>query len=96
MAIKTAIRLSNLNILEFLPLISGINIQEIAPPDKFIGKSLSELDLRNKYGIQIIAIKELIPEKTTFIPKADFVIKDSDILIVMGEEKQLAKLNSKS
>jgi len=94
MAIKTALKLSNPNILEYLPLISGFGIQEIAPPEKFIGKTLKKLDLRNKYGIQIIAIKELIPEKTTFIPKADFVIKDSDILIIMGEEKQLAKLNA--
>lgn len=94
MAIKTGLRLSNPNILEYLPLISGFGIQEIAPPERFIGKSLKELDLRNKYGIQVIAIKELIPEKTTFIPKANFVIKDSDILIIMGEEKGLAKLNS--
>lgn len=94
MAIKAALKMSNPNILEYLPLISGFGIEEIAPPEKFIGKSLRELDLRNKYGIQVIAIKELIPEKTTFIPKADFVIKDSDILIIMGEEKQLAKINS--
>jgi len=94
MALKTALKLSNPNILEYLPLISGLGIQEIAPPEKFMGKSLKELDLRNKYGIQVIAIKELIPEKTTFIPRADFVIKDSDILIIMGEEKQLAKINS--
>lgn len=94
MAMKTALKLCNPNILEYLPLISGFEIQEIAPPEKFIGKSIRELDLRNKYGIQVIAIKELIPEKTTFIPKADFVIKDSDILIIMGEEKQLAKINS--
>lgn len=94
MAIKTALKLSNPNILEYLPLISGFEIQEIAPPEKFIGKCLRELDLRNKYGIQVIAIKELIPEKITYIPRADFVIKDSDILIIMGEEKQLAKLNS--
>jgi len=94
MAIKTALRLNSPNILEYLPLISGISIQEIAPPEKFIGKSLKELDLRNKYGIQVIAIKEVITEKTTFIPKADFVIKDSDILVVMGEEKQLAKIIS--
>lgn len=94
MAIKTAHRLSNPNILEYLPLISGFGIQEIAPPEKFIGRTLKELDLRNKYGIQVIAIKELIPEKTAFIPKADFVIKDSDILIIMGEEEQLAKLNA--
>lgn len=93
MAVKTGLKLSCPNVLEYLPLISGFGIQEIAPPEKFIGKSLKDLDLRNKYGIQVIAIKELIPEKTTFVPKSDFVIKDSDILIIMGEEKQLEKLN---
>jgi trk system potassium uptake protein TrkA len=50
--------------------------------------------LRNKYGIQVIAIKELIPEKTTFVPKADFVLKDSDILVIMGKDKQLEKINA--
>jgi len=94
MAIKTALKLSCPNVLEYLPLISGFGIQEIAPPEKFIGKSLKELDLRNNYGVQVIAIKELIPEKTTFIPKADFVLKDSDILVIMGEEKQLGKINA--
>lgn len=95
MAIKTAMRLSNPNILEYLPLISGLTVQEIAAPEKFIGKSLKELDLRNKYDIQVMAIKGIIPEKTTFMPKADFVIKDSDILIILGEEKQLKKLDAK-
>lgn len=94
MAIKTALKLSCPNVLEYLPLISGFRIQEIAPPEKFIGKNLRELDLRNKYGIQVIAIKELIPEKTTFVPKADFVLKDSDILVIMGEDKQLEKINA--
>ena len=95
MAIKTASRLISPNVLEYLPLLSGFGIQEIAPPEKYIGKTLRELDLRNKYGIQIIAVKELIPEKITFVPRADFVIKDSDILIILGEEKKLAKINSK-
>ena len=94
MAVKTALRLSCPNILEYLPLTSGIGIQEIAPPEKFIGKALKDLDLRNKYGIQVLAIKEIIPEKTTFVPLADFVIKDSDILVIMGEEKALEKINS--
>ena len=95
MAIKTALRLSNPNILEYLPLLSGVDIQEIAPPEKFIGKSLKQIDLRNKYGVQVIAIKELITEKTTLIPPADFVIKDSDILILMGDPAQLEKIGSR-
>lgn len=45
-------------------------------------------------GNELLAIKELIPENTVYIPKADFIIKDSDILIIMGEEKQLQKINS--
>lgn len=94
MAIKTATTLSAPNVLEYLPLKSGLGIQEIAPPEKFIGKSLKDLDLRNKYGVQVIVIKEIIPEKTTFIPKADFVIKDSDVLVIIGEEKQLEKINA--
>jgi len=94
MATKTALKLNYPNVLEYLPLISGFGIQEIVPPEKFIGKNLRELDLRNKYGIQVIAIKELIPEKTTFVPKADFILKDSDILVIMGKHKQLEKINA--
>lgn len=94
MAIRTALKLTSPNILECLPLLSGVSIQEIAPPEKFIGKSLRDLDLRNKYGIQVIAVRELVPERTVYVPKADFVIKDSDVLIVMGDEKKLEKLMS--
>ncbi|MGQ9470781.1 MAG: potassium channel family protein [Candidatus Aminicenantales bacterium] len=92
MAIRTALKLTSPNILECLPLSSGVSIQEIAPPEKFIGKTLKELDLRNKYGVQVIAIREIIPERTIYIPKADFMIKDSDILVVMGEEERLEKI----
>jgi trk system potassium uptake protein TrkA len=94
MALRTALKLSSPNVLEYLPLVSGIGIQEISPPQKFVGKTLKQLDLRNKYGIQVIAVKQLVPERTDLIPKADFVIKDSDILIIMGEEKALEKIDS--
>jgi len=94
MAIKTALRLSNPNILEYLPLMSGFGIQELAPPDSFIGKSLKDLDLRNKYGVTVLTVKELISDKTTFMPSSGFVIKDSDILVIVGDENQLAKLSS--
>ena len=92
MAIRTALKLTSPHILECLPLVSGVSIEELAPPDRFIGKSLRELDLRNKYGIQVIAIRELVPERTLYVPPADFVIKDSDVLIVMGDEKMLEKM----
>ncbi len=94
MAVRTALKLTSPHILECLPLVSGVSIEEVAPPERFIGKSLRELDLRNKYGIQVIAVRELIPERTVYVPPADFVIKDSDVLIVMGDEKMLDKMTS--
>jgi len=94
MAIRTALKLTSPHILECLPLLSGVSIEEIAPPERFIGKSLRDLDLRNKYGIQVIAIRELVPERTLYVPPADFVIKDSDVLIVMGDEKMLEKITA--
>lgn len=94
MAIRTALRLTSPHILECLPLMSGVSIEEVAPPERFIGKSLRDLDLRNKYGIQVIAVRELVPERTLYVPPADFVIKDSDVLIVMGDEKMLEKVTA--
>ncbi|MDW3229654.1 MAG: TrkA family potassium uptake protein [Acidobacteriota bacterium] len=92
MAVRLAQRLSSRNILEYLPLAEDISIQEIVPPEAFIGKKLRELDLTNRYHVQVMAVRQLVPEKLIFVPGADFVIKDSDILVVMGEEKNIAEL----
>lgn len=86
-------RLNNPNILDYLPFLDNYSIIEWAPPNKFIGKTLKELDLINRYGTQIIAIKSLVPEKIQMIPKAGFVIKDSDILILLGPNEGIKQLN---
>ena len=75
-----------------MPLAENISIQEIVPPESFIGKKLKDLNLTNRYHVQVIAIKQLVPEKLVFVPGADFVIKDSDVLVVMGEETNIAEL----
>jgi trk system potassium uptake protein TrkA len=94
MAIKTAHRLAYPNVLDYVQVSAGIHIQEISAPESFIGKKLRELDLINRFGVQVLAVREIVPERLTYIPRADFVIKDSDVLIVMGEESKLNKLNS--
>ncbi|MGB9442815.1 MAG: TrkA C-terminal domain-containing protein, partial [Desulfobacterales bacterium] len=70
----------------------GYSIIELSPPKDFIGKSLQELDLINRLGIQIIAVKEVIKDQLVFIPTAKFVLKDSDILIMLGRNESLDKL----
>lgn len=94
MAIKTALRLAYPNVLEYVQVSAGIHIQELSAPDSFIGKTLRDLDLINRFGIQVLAVREIVPERLTYIPKADFIVKDSDILIVMGEESKLKKLGA--
>ena len=92
LAIGVASRLHNPNMLDYLPFIEGYSIVEMAAPKNFVGKTLKELDLINRFGIQIVAIKEIIPAGMTFIPKGSFRIKDSDALIVLGPDEAMEKL----
>lgn len=92
MGIKTAKSLVMPNILDFIEMSEDYQIAEIAPPERFIGKTLAEIALPRYFNIQVIAVKELIPEKFTVIPKGDFVIKDSDILVVLGKGNNINKL----
>jgi trk system potassium uptake protein TrkA len=94
MAVKLAKSIGSPSMIDFLALHPGFSIMEISPPPGSIGKTLKDLQLRNTYGIQILAIKELIPERLNVIPPADFVIKDSDILVVMGKDEDLRKIVS--
>ncbi len=91
-AVKLAKSLSTPNILDFLPLSEEFAIVEWAPVKEVTGKSLKEAKLRNKYNINVIAVKEIIPDRMTLIPPPDFVIKDSDILVIIGNQKDLQRL----
>ncbi len=92
MAKRLAVQLTSPNILEFLPLGEEYTIAQVAPSTPFVGRSLQELDLRQRYGVNIIAIKELVPERFVMVPTADFVVKDSDLLIMIGKEADLKKI----
>jgi len=90
--VRLANSLSSPNVIEHLPLSEGYSILEIAASAKLVGKNLKELRLRNRFGVQVIAIKELVPDRMHMPPDPDFVIKDSDILIVVGQDESLESL----
>lgn len=92
MAFRVARTLTHENILDHIPLSHGFSIIQVAPPHSFLHKSLGELDLRRKYGIQVIVIREMVPENVILIPTADHVIKDSDALVIMGKDEDLKKI----
>ncbi|MEJ5377423.1 MAG: TrkA family potassium uptake protein [bacterium] len=92
LATSLAEKLHNPNMLDYLPFSPDYSIVELAPPRKFIGRSLKELDLINRYGVQVVAVRELVPERLNMIPTGNFVVKDSDIIILLGPNKSLEKI----
>ena len=92
MADKVAKSLISPNVLDYIPLSDEYTICEIVPPPSFMGKSIAELHLRSKYHIEVIAVREMLPERLTMVPRADFTIKDSDVLVVIGKEKDVQNI----
>jgi trk system potassium uptake protein TrkA len=92
MASKVARGLISPNILDYIPLSQDFTICEIAPPPSFLGKSIGEIQLRTKHHIDVIASRDVLTDKIQMIPSADFVIKDSDVLVVIGKEQDINKL----
>ena len=71
--------------------MEGYSISEVDPPKSFIGKSIRELDIRVKYGVDVLSIKTKKgkEEKVNVIPNPEYVITEDDILIVAGEIKNI-------
>jgi trk system potassium uptake protein TrkA len=92
MGYRLARQLTRPNILDFLPLEQDYNLVQIEPPKALIGKSLDELELRRKYGAYVIAVKEEAPEKFVMLPPAEFVIKETDILMLIGNIKDIDRI----
>jgi len=89
---KVAKSLISPNVLDYLPLSDDYMLFELAPPNSFIGKSIGELELRGKHHIEVLAVKDIITDKMHMMPRADFVIKDGEILVVVGKEKDIQKV----
>jgi len=92
MADKVAKGIISPNVLDYIPLSEDYTISEVAPPPSFMGKTIGELRLRTKYHVEVIAVREMIPDLIRMVPRADFVIKDSDILVVIGKTADVQKI----
>ena len=92
MAVKVARNLSTPDVLDYFPMTGDYIIAEIAPVVEFVGKTLAELKLRSQYNVNVIGIKEFIPENFVLVPAADFTIKDSDVLLVIGTREDIKRI----
>jgi len=92
MAKKVAKSLVSPNMMDYIPLSEDYIISEMAPPNSFLGKTIRELGLRAKYSIEVIAVRDVLSESVHMVPQADFVIKDGEVLVVIGKETDINKI----
>jgi len=88
---RVARSLISTNIIDFLAVSPDISIIEIPAPDFVVGKNLIELNLRHKYGVTIISVKNAKGEIIAS-PDVSYRFAKDDELILIGENKQLKKL----
>ena len=98
MAYRIADHLAHPNVLDYISLADGFSMAELVPLDSFYSKSLKELELRSKFGLEVIAIKTTVVEsdgnlieKLKHIPSAEYQIEEGDVLVVVGEDKYIEK-----
>jgi len=77
--------------IDSLPFDDTIVIKEIVI-NKWRGMSLKDIDLSNRYGVQAIGIKAVDAGNYTFVPKADYPLKEGDRLMIIGETEKLSLL----
>jgi CIC family chloride channel protein len=76
--------------------MEGYEIAEIVPPPSFIGKTIKELNIRARYGVDILSIKSNESETVQIkaIPSPDYMIGANDTLIVAGEIEKINHLQN--
>ena len=84
-----AIRYSSDHILDYIELDEAHSIFEVAVPKGWIGKSVGEIDIRKKYNINIIGVKQ--NGKTNVAVTPDTLLFENKTLLVIGEDKALQK-----
>ena len=91
MAVRLAHRLETSKMLDFVQLSEQVNISKFLIPDKIAGKTVLEVDLRGKFGLNIIAIENSGTVIDTVSP--DYEFRKGDILFVAGSNAGLNRLS---
>lgn len=90
MGLRVAHNLISPNILDFIELSEDYSIAEMAVTPAMVGRNLKQLDIRARFRCNVMAIKT--GEKMNISPHAEDSIRDGDILIIVGRNDDLARL----
>ncbi len=90
MGVRVAHALVSRNIIDQIHLSPDYSIVEVVVPARFIGKSLGESALRQKYGVTVLAIRR--GEDIIISPGARQVLQEGDVLVAIGRDDRLKQL----
>ena len=91
MGIRLAQRLETAGVLDFIQLSQKINISKLLVPDAFVGRTVLDINIRSRFGLNIIAIENNNDVVESVNP--DYMFRDGDILIVSGSRDGGIKLS---
>ncbi|HZJ77717.1 MAG TPA: TrkA family potassium uptake protein [Clostridia bacterium] len=92
MAVRLAKKLVSRSVLEYIPLGNEVEIAELKLSKQFEGVDVMKLNLRQKFGLNIIAIDR--DGVITTEVKPDFVFKENDIIVVIGKKANIIQSES--
>ena len=87
MALRLGRRLLSGNFLDYIPLDHSVQITQIRIPERMVGKTVEQIQLRRKYGLNIIAIES--GSEPTIEVQPDYQLKDGDIIVVIGKAENI-------
>lgn len=105
MAVRVGNMLALKNAVDYLPIGEEYSIIEVPAPKSFVGKSLKQLQVRARFGCQVIGLKTLRPganpadlseksHKVTIAPAAEDVIAPGSAMIVIGKHDDIEKIQA--
>jgi trk system potassium uptake protein len=97
MAIRIAHSLVMPNVIDYIELSRDFSIVEVPAPPAFVGRTLKQLELRPRLGLTLIAVKRRGADGTTVVtnvaPAADEIIREGDVLALLGNNDRLNQLD---
>ena len=87
---RLAKSLSSENVLDYIELSDDYGSIDVPAPQSWVGQSLRDLNVRAKLGVNILAVKR--EGKINVSPSADFAIEEGDILVILGDNQALRRV----
>ncbi|MBQ9267580.1 MAG: TrkA family potassium uptake protein [Clostridia bacterium] len=92
MAVRMVDSLMHKHLVEKMEFSKDYSIVEMKAHKNWVGKRLNELALRAKYQMNVICVKKELTDTTVF-PNADYVIEETDNLMVIAPNKELDRMS---